>query len=91
VSYVFTPAARGEFNFQIADQAHVDGILSDDDYAGVVWALLVVTLLTPLWFRVSFQGSPPASGNDGIGTATATGASPASGTLSTIVWTTGEP
>ncbi len=28
-------SARGEFNFQIAEQAHKDAVLSDDYYAGV--------------------------------------------------------
>ena len=51
--------ARGEFNFQIAAQAHEDGVLSNDDYSGVVWSLLVVTLITPVWFRVAFRHPPP--------------------------------
>ena len=53
--------ARGEFNFQIADQSHVNGVLSEDNYAAVTWALLIVTLLTPLWFRVAFRSPPEPS------------------------------
>jgi hypothetical protein len=53
-------AARGEFNFQVADTSHSKGILSDANYSGVTWSLLLVTLLTPLWFRVAFR-SPPQS------------------------------
>ncbi len=59
-------SARGEFNFQIAAQAHTDGVLSNDEYSGVVWSLLVVTLVTPVWFRVAFRHPPPdAAGPQG--------------------------
>lgn len=42
---------RGEFSFLIGDVAREDEILTQDEAAGVVWALLAATLLAPVGFR----------------------------------------
>jgi Kef-type K+ transport system membrane component KefB len=47
--------ARGEFNFQVTTLAALSGIISGQEAAGVTWALLCMTLITPLWFRLVFK------------------------------------
>eukprot|EP00300_Choanocystis_sp_HF-7_P026091 c28687_g1_i1.p1 GENE.c28687_g1_i1~~c28687_g1_i1.p1 ORF type:complete len:430 (-),score=83.79 c28687_g1_i1:7-1296(-) len=47
--------ARGEFNFQVTALAFQQGVITDQDAAGLTWALLFLTLVTPLWFRLTFR------------------------------------
>lgn len=45
---------RGEFGFLIAAQARTDSLLSGPQYAAVIWAVMIPTLLAPILFRPAF-------------------------------------
>lgn len=45
---------RGEFGFLIAAQARKDSLLSGLQYAAVIWAVMIPTLLAPILFTPAF-------------------------------------
>ena len=51
--------ARGEFNFQVTAMAYVQGVITSADSAALTWALLLLTLFTPIWFRLTFSKRHP--------------------------------
>lgn len=59
VQFAAAMNARGEFNFQVTALAASAGVISAADAAALTWALLLLTLLTPLWFRAVFKRPKP--------------------------------
>lgn len=52
---------RGELGFLLAKEAVATGILPQGAYCATVWALLLATLLGPIFFRLSMRWEPSPS------------------------------